>query len=261
MGSVGWRKRGNRYLVSWRLDDGSQGGKTVDTPDEARDLAAQMRLEMRRGTWRERRSRRLSFSQWADDWWEVWAADPDRSPTTLAATENRLRRHVRPWFGDRPIERIGPADIRRWQAQLAALVGRESLLACRSILHRILQFAEDEGAIASNPVRKAPPPKQHPDPEQLLGEATRRAYTPEEAGQLLGRMPLSWWDHVLVLLGTGCGSASWPACAAAGSTSTGRCPSSRSSRCATRPAASSAAASSHAPRATPASGSYRSPRW
>jgi hypothetical protein len=193
MGSVSWRKRGHRYLVSWRLDDGSQGGRTVDTPDEARDLAAEKRLEMRRGTWRERRSGRLSFSQWADAWWEVWAADPDRSPTTLAATENRLRRHVRPWFGDRPIEQISPADIRRWQGQLASMVGRESLLACRSILHRILQFAEDEGAIASNPVRKVPPPKRRADPEQLLGEARRRAYTPEEAGQLLGRMPLSWW--------------------------------------------------------------------
>jgi hypothetical protein len=52
MGSVSWRRRSNRYLVSWRLDDGSQGGKTVDTPDEARDLAAEKRLEMRRGTWR-----------------------------------------------------------------------------------------------------------------------------------------------------------------------------------------------------------------
>jgi integrase len=158
---------------------------------------------MRRGTWRERRSGRRSFSQWVDDWWEVWAADPDRSPTTLAAPENRLRRHVAPWFGDRPIKRIGPADIRRWQAQLAGMVGRESLLACRSILHRILQFAEDEGAIASNPVRKVPPPKRRADPEQLLGEAKRRAYTPEEAGRLLGRIPLSWWDHVLVFLGTG----------------------------------------------------------
>jgi hypothetical protein len=26
---VSWRKLGHRYLVSWRLDDGSQGGKTV----------------------------------------------------------------------------------------------------------------------------------------------------------------------------------------------------------------------------------------
>ena len=34
-----------RYQVSWRLDDGSQGAKTVDSSDEARDLAAEKRLE------------------------------------------------------------------------------------------------------------------------------------------------------------------------------------------------------------------------
>jgi hypothetical protein len=68
MGSVSWRKRASRYLVSWRLDDGSQGGKTVDTPDEARDLAAEKRLEMRRGTWRGRQCGRLPFSRWADEW-------------------------------------------------------------------------------------------------------------------------------------------------------------------------------------------------
>jgi Phage integrase, N-terminal SAM-like domain len=118
MGSVSWRKRGNRYLVYWRLDDGSQGGKTVDTPDEARDLAAEKRLEMRRGTWQGRRRGRLPFSQWADEWWAVWSTDSDRSPTTLAATEIRLRRHVRPFFGDRPIEAIRPILIRQWQNHL-----------------------------------------------------------------------------------------------------------------------------------------------
>ena len=66
MGSVSWRKRGNRYLVSWRLDDGSQGGKTVDTPDEARDLAAEKRLEMRRGTWRGRQRGRLVVQRLGD---------------------------------------------------------------------------------------------------------------------------------------------------------------------------------------------------
>jgi hypothetical protein len=105
MGSVSWRKRGHRYLVSWRLDDGSQGGKTVDTPDEARDLAAQKRLEMRRGTWRGRQRGRLSFNAWATEWWDTWAAD-DPSPTSLASAESRLRLHLRPWFADRPIDKI-----------------------------------------------------------------------------------------------------------------------------------------------------------
>ena len=76
-------------------------------------------------------------------------------------------------------------------------------MACRSILFRILQLAEDEGAIAVNPVRKVPAPKRRVDPDQVFADAKRRALTPEEAGRLLARFPLFWWDHVLCLLGTG----------------------------------------------------------
>jgi integrase len=202
MGSVSWRKRGRRYLVSWRLDDGSQGGKTVDTPDEARDLAAQKRLEMRRDTWRGRQRGRLPFSAWATEWWETWTAD-DHSPTTLAATESWLRLHVRPWFADRPIDKLTPADVRRWQAQLARDVGPSTLAHCRSLALRIFQFAKDEGAIDANPVHKVPPLKRRVDPEQVFIEAKRRALTPEEAGRLLACFPLFWWDHMLTLLGTG----------------------------------------------------------
>jgi len=202
MGSVSWHKRGNRYLVSWRLDDGSQGGKTVDTPDEARDLAAEKRLEMRRGTWRGRQRGRLAFSTWAAEWWETWAAD-DPSPTTLAATESWLRLHVRPWFADRPVDKITPADVRRWQAQLARDVGPSTVAHCRSLALPILQYAMDEGAIDANPVRKVPPPKRRVDPEQVFGQAKRRALTPDEAGRLLACFPLFWWDHMLTLLGTG----------------------------------------------------------
>src|SRR5512132_3834709 len=202
MGSVSWRKRGNRYLVSWRLDDGSQGGKTVDTPDEARDLAAEKRLEMRRGTWRGRQRGRLPFSAWAAEWWETWAVD-DPSPPTLAATDSWLRLHARPSFTDRPIEKLTPADVRRWQAQLARDVGPSTVAHCRSLALRIFQFAMDEGAIDANPVRKVPPVKRRVDPEDVFGEVKRRALTPEEAGRLLACFPLFWWDHVLTLLGTG----------------------------------------------------------
>src|SRR5215217_1691325 len=202
MGSVNWRKRGHRYLVSWRMDDGSQGGKTVDTPDEARDLTAEKRLEMRRGAWRGRQRGRLAFSAWAAEWWETWAAD-DPSPTTLAATESWLRLHVRLWFADRPIDKITPADVRRWQAQLAREVGPSTVAHCRSLALRIFQCAMDEGAIDANPVRKVPPLKRRVDPDQVFTEAKRRALTPEEAGRLLACFPLFWWDHMLTLLGTG----------------------------------------------------------
>src|SRR4029450_13031973 len=104
MAPAGYRKRVSprtgriSYQVWWVADDGSQGAKTVDTPDEAKDLVAEKRLELRRGTWQGRRRGRLPFSAWAAEWWEVWAADPDRSPTTLAAAEIRLRLDPPPRF-------------------------------------------------------------------------------------------------------------------------------------------------------------------
>jgi integrase len=101
------------------------------------------------------------------------------------------------------LEAIQPTLIRQWQNQLASQLGHESLMACRSILFRILQLAEDEGAVAANPVRKVPAPKRRVDPDQVFADAKRRALTPEEAGRLLARFPLFWWDHVLCLLGTG----------------------------------------------------------
>jgi integrase len=209
MASVGVRKRISArtgrvtYQVWWLLDDGSQGAQTVTTPAEARTLQAEKQLEIARGAWLSRRRGRLTFDDWVDEWWAVWSTDPDRSPATLAATENRLRRHVRPWFGQRPLEAIGPTLVRQWQNQLAGHLGHESMMACRSILYRILQLAEDEGAIATNPVRKVSAPKRRGDPERIFADAKRRALTPEEAGRLLARFPLFWWDHVLCLLGTG----------------------------------------------------------
>jgi integrase len=60
-----------------------------------------------------------------------------------------------------------------------------------------------EGAIDANPVRKVPPRKRRVDPEQVFGQAKRRALTPEEAGRLLACFPLFWWDRMTTLLGTG----------------------------------------------------------
>jgi integrase len=189
--------------VWWLLDDGSQGAETVSSKDEARNLVAQKRLGVTQGAWQGLQRGRLPFSWWAEQWWEVWAADPDRSPTTLAITESRLRLYVQPWFGEKPIKRIGPADIRRWQAQLAGSTGHATLMQSRSLVLRILQFAVDEGAIDTNPVRKVPSPRRRADPEQVLDQAKRRALAPEEAGRLLAQFPMFWWDHVLCLLGTG----------------------------------------------------------
>jgi integrase len=203
VGSVSWRKRGKRYQVLWRLDDGSQGGKTVDTRDQARDLTAAKRLEIATGAWKGRQRGRLGFDRWADDWWAVWSTDPSLSPNSLTMADSRLRNHLRPFFGARAVEDITPRLLRQWQHQLAARRGHATVMACRSLLFRLLQFAEDENAIPANPMRKVPAPKPPVDPEVILGSGKRRVLTPEEAGVLLAGFPQFWWDHVITLLGCG----------------------------------------------------------
>ncbi len=76
-------------------------------------------------------------------------------------------------------------------------------MACRSLLNRILQAAEDDRRIAANPVRKVPAPKRPVDAAARLGRAKRRAYTPEEFGYLIAHIGPFYRDHFLTLVGTG----------------------------------------------------------
>jgi integrase len=204
MASAGIRKTPTgRYKVWWRLDDGSQGSQTFTTRDQARDFKHDLLAQVVRGTWVDPRLGRQMFGDWAHQWWETWSSDPDRSPTTLESTEARLRLYVVPYFEQQQLRAISVTAVRRWQHELLATRQRPTVMAARSILYRILQAAEDERVIFANPVRKVPAPKPEVDPDQVFGEAGRRALTPEEAGQLLARFPVAWWDHIVGLLGTG----------------------------------------------------------
>ena len=160
MASAGIRKTpSGRYKVWWRLDDASQGSQTFDTRDQARDFKHDLLAGVARDTWVDPRRGKQPFGDWARQWWETWSSDPDRSPTTLEATEARFRLHVLPYFEHRQLRAITVTVVRRWQNELKAARGRGTVMAARSILYRILQAAEDERLIVANPVRKVPAPK------------------------------------------------------------------------------------------------------
>ena len=204
MASAGIRKTPTgRYKVWWRLEDASQGSQTFSSRDAARDFKHDLLARLARGAWVDPRLGKQTFEAWAHDWWELWSADPDRSPATLQATEGRLRRYVLPFFGHRQLRAITVSLVRRWQNELRSQVGHDTVLACRSLLNRILQTAEDDRRIDANPVRKVPAPKPPVDAAARLGHVKRRSYTPEEFGRLLaGALPF-YRDHLICLVGTG----------------------------------------------------------
>ena len=174
---------------------------TPATP--ARDFKHDLLARLARGSWVDPRLGRQTFETWAREWWEGWSANPDHSPRTLQAAEARLRRHLLPNLGHRQLRAITVSVVRQWQNELRGRVGYDTVMACRSLLYRILQAAEDDRRIEANPVRKVRAPKPPVDPAALLGRAKRRAYSPEEFGYLLAGTPPFYRDHFICLVGTG----------------------------------------------------------
>jgi|SoiMethySBSTD1v2_1073268.scaffolds.fasta_scaffold125435_3 integrase len=209
-----------RYVARYIDPTGRERAKSFTRRADAQKYLTEIEAAKLNGSYLDPAAGRLTFNQWADQWWQVWSADPDRSPTTLAAADSRLRCHLRPTFGRRRLGEITASSIRQWQYELR---GKEleqgTVMACRSLLNRILQAAEDERLIPANPVAKVPPPKRPVDPEVIFGRVQPRVYTPKQLGQLLSHARPDDRAVLLVLAGTGLRAGSCAGCSVYGSIS------------------------------------------
>jgi integrase len=204
MASAGIRKLpSGRYNVWWRLDDGSQGCLTFNTRALAREFKNELLAQAAVDSWTDPRRGRILFDEWADHWWQLWSSKPRRSPKGLETTSSHLRRHLRPYFGRRQLRQITPSIVLRWQNELEGKLSHSGVMACRSILLRILEAARRERLIATNPVRDVDAPKPSINPDKVFGHERRRTLTPEEFGRLLAACRSFYRDHFLAQVGTG----------------------------------------------------------
>ena len=105
----------------------------------------------------------------------------------METTESHLRCHLRPYFGRRQLRQITPSIVLRWQHELEGNLSHSGVMACRSILLRILEAARRERLIPTNPVRDV--------------EAPKPRITPEEFGRFLAACRPFYRDHFLALQG------------------------------------------------------------
>jgi hypothetical protein len=205
VGHIQRRVRNGRvtYRVRYRDPGGRERSRVFARKGDAEQFLTDTEARLLAGTWIDPRRSRRRFGGWADEWWQGWAARPRRSPAALEAAESHLRLHIRPSFEARPLGSISVLMVQRWQDTLEVKLSYTLVMACRSLLNRILQAAVDEQLIAANPVQRVRPPKRQVDPEAVFGRARRRAYTPEEFGRLLAAALPFYRDHLLVQAGTG----------------------------------------------------------
>jgi integrase len=125
-------------------------GTFTTKADAARALAA-AETDIDRGDWKDPRAVGELFSAYAATWLTTRRLrGRPLSPVTLQLYERRLRREIRPTFGDLPLEKITTAAVRDWYAEVTK-VGATTAAQSYRLLHAILATAVSDSVLERNP--------------------------------------------------------------------------------------------------------------
>lgn len=144
---------------------------------------------------------RISFSHWADSWFEDYKTQVQ--PSTYSSYKYTLRK-LKEHFADQALEEIKPMDINRfYDFLLSSSISKSYITKCRSMLIQIFDAAEANELISSNPARRA---KSVKSPPSLFDdeESSKDSFTNLEIDSLKRNLPDNITGHsILLMLATG----------------------------------------------------------
>lgn len=146
-------------------------------------------------------SRRMTVGEWG----EIWYADhrTQVQASTYASYKNTLR-IIKQQLGDRRLCDVLPIHINQVQdAMIREGYGISQIQKCRIMLNQIFAFAEENGLVKDNPVRKT---KAVRDRDGALGTMRyfKDAFTDEEVDRLFQLLPRDLLGNsIRVMLCTG----------------------------------------------------------
>ncbi len=162
-GSSPRRRPDGRWQINLRVtDDSGQASRyTVhgDTPQEARDKAAEIRKRVEGGL--PARDREQTVAAFAQHWIDTSLQASDRKQATKAMYAGVARTHiVGSSVGGLTLDRIRPSHVEGWVVELRRKGLAESTIrSAYTILRAVLDTAVRDGALASNPVAVVRRPK------------------------------------------------------------------------------------------------------
>lgn len=112
----GWverRERNGRTTYRARYQDprGDWHVETFDRKRDADEFLADVKREMKRGTWIDPERAQTLLRDWAEDW---LASKRRIAPKTRAGYESLLNSRILPTFGEVPLGHIRPLDVEAW---------------------------------------------------------------------------------------------------------------------------------------------------
>jgi len=183
MGSIRRAPRTGRWEARYRDPAGRQRTATFDRKGDATVFLAAMETDMQKGAWRDPQLGRILFADWAD---QYLAGAVHKRATTLHQDRQRLRSHILPAFGNMPIARITPLDVRRFVERLDTHLAPSTVRTVYGTLRAILSAAVAADLLAVTPCRGVKLPPKRPTEKRVLtveelhrlGDAMQAEYRP-----------------------------------------------------------------------------------
>ncbi len=109
----------------------------------------------------------------------------ERKRSTIQDYRGHLRRHLVPFFGERPIDKIGPAQVAQYlKRKRSDGLSAKTVQNHLNFLHGVFSFAIKRGWAQSNPVAYVDRPKKNRSPHQRV-----RFLQPSELDALIDAAP------------------------------------------------------------------------
>ncbi|WP_075779086.1 tyrosine-type recombinase/integrase [Streptomyces acidiscabies] len=187
---------GLRYRARYIGPDGSEKSKSF--PDGQKRVAEKwltgIEADMTRGQYIDPKAGRLTVRQHAERWLKSLTGDPG----TFVGTERRIRLHVLPYLGSRPLGSLRPIHIREWLRELEdAGVAPAYQRVIFANLSTMLTAAVDDLLIPSNPCRSNSVKVPKLDPRRVVPWERERVFAVRDA------LPEAY--RAMVDLASGCG--------------------------------------------------------
>ncbi|MFF4821194.1 tyrosine-type recombinase/integrase [Kitasatospora sp. NPDC001309] len=157
---------GMRYRARYIGPDGTEKSKSfADRQKRQADLwLAQIEADMARGQYIDPNAGRVTVKQFA----EKWLASLTMDPLSYVTTEQRIRLHVVPHLGARPLASLRPSDLREWLVKLAEKgMAPASQRVVFANLGTMLTAAVEDRVIPSNPARSTSVKAPKLDPRRI----------------------------------------------------------------------------------------------
>lgn len=165
---------GKRYRVRYRTPDKRQTDKRgFKTKRDAEQWAASMETSKSRGEFIDATAARATIDVLGTEW---LATQTHLKPSTLRTQESAWRVHVQPAWGSRAVGSIRHSEVQTWVTDLSGKQKPTGVIRCYGILSAILDRAEMDRRIPSNPARKVKLPRR---------EKAKRAYLTHAQVRLL----------------------------------------------------------------------------